>query len=170
MSSFFDRDANVYLTGFLEKKDVFSLIKTNKRLQGDLKLLPYKNFYMDLSNNGVQSLKSFICFSKGIEELTIDCYDFFQHCMINLPRLKKITIQHCNISDCKLLEIYSSTLREIVINNCTINNQTFDPKSYNRLLSIANNPYNPKNHNINSIVCNRTTPLFLQSCCTFQLV
>ena len=139
MIMFSDRDANILITTFLQKNDIISLIKTNKRLRGELYYLPYKKFKFDWCSDN-DTLKTFVNYSPRIEELIVSRYEFFFLLMVKLPNLKKITLEQCELDDLKLLELYSSSLREITINRCLIECTDIETKNYPKLQKVILDP------------------------------
>ena len=167
--SFSHLDTNLIIASYLSKNDVVSLIKTNKNLHTDLFYLPYKIFRFNWYSD-TDTLKTFVIHAKGIEELIIDNYEFFQYIKVNLPRLKKITIKNCNLSNLKLLDLYSQTITEIIIDNCIINDTNFDLKKYPSIRKITIDPNRLEITNIN---CSRESIITLQTksidCCIIKV-
>lgn len=136
---FFDRDANLLVASFLSKNEVISLIEVNKRLKTDLYVSPFKSFTFDWCSDNNELLKSFINHSHGVEELFVDRHDFF-HYLIDLPKLKKITIRSCSFPSFEVLDLYSETLNEVVIDCCEIEYNDLDLKKYPKLKKITIDP------------------------------
>lgn len=123
-----DRDTISIVTSFLNVKDITSLSKTSKRLNRDVY---YRFFKIDWTSD-INTLKCFIKHSSTIEELVVSNYDFFTYYSINLPRLKIIKIDSCTFNSLDILDIYSSTLRKIYIENCRIDK----PLDVNKFLHL----------------------------------
>lgn len=135
---FTDRDTNILITSYVHKKDIISLIKTNRRLRGDLFYVPYKSFKFDYWLN-MDMIKTFVSCAKYIEKLTIDRCDLYIQFMISLPKLKKIKVEECNLSDFNMFEFYAPSLRKITINRCKLESQNFCTKNFHRLRSLSIN-------------------------------
>jgi hypothetical protein len=116
--------------------DIISLIKCSKTLRKDLFYLPYRTFRFDWRSDS-DTLKLFIKYSAGIQEVRVDRFDFFEHFTIDLPNLRRIILEYCTFSNLKLLELYRYTLTEIVINNCSIEDRFLELYKYPLLKRIT---------------------------------
>ncbi len=99
---------------------MISLVRVNKRLNSDLYYLPYKKVYFTWTTSS-KEYEIFVNHSKKIEELTIDNYDLIFCLSVSLPSLKKLIINHCDLTNFfgfnnNNLLLKSST--EIILNQC----------------------------------------------------
>lgn len=133
---FIDKNINILISSYLSNRDIISLIGVNKRLRTDLFSIPYKSFKFNWWAD-VDVFKTFLNHTNNIEQLTINRYEFFQHYMVRLPKLKKITLLNCELPDLNILELYSSTLKDIYIESCSIHNSSLNMYKFPKLEKIT---------------------------------
>lgn len=131
----FCKDLNVYISSFLNNKDILSLLQVNKNLFNDIGYIPHINFLFDYKTDDI-TLKKFLKYANYIKYIRVVNCDFFFSLTIDIPNLESIYIDEDNVSKIYIHKSYMQSKKLKLLTFSIKENKFRDAKNY--LHSIYN--------------------------------